>query len=84
MSGLFLLRLAERQFVGLLFQLPPRNTRLLFNAVPARLRRAIKRYRLRHATTSSVLLQKKQTRPSLRSGKKCKGLKSKRAKGNKY
>jgi hypothetical protein len=27
LSGLFLLRFAERQFAGLLFQLPPRSTR---------------------------------------------------------
>jgi hypothetical protein len=29
LSGLFLLRLAERQFLGLLFQEPPRSTRRL-------------------------------------------------------
>lgn len=28
LPGLFLLRLAERTFLGLLFQLPPRMTRL--------------------------------------------------------
>ena len=29
LSGVFLLRLAERRFVGLLFQEPPRSTRFL-------------------------------------------------------
>ena len=28
LSGVFLLRLADRKFAGLLFQLPPRSTRL--------------------------------------------------------
>jgi hypothetical protein len=28
LSGVFLLRMAHRQFLALLFQLPPRNTRL--------------------------------------------------------
>ena len=35
LSGLFLLRLAARQFLGLLFHEPPRNTRL-FNRIPIR------------------------------------------------
>ena len=34
--GLFLLRLAERRFLGLLFHEPPRRTRLLNDACPLR------------------------------------------------
>ncbi len=34
LSGLFLLRLAERQFLGLLFQEPPRSTRRLCGPDP--------------------------------------------------
>lgn len=34
--GLFLLRLAERRFLGLLFHEPPRRTRLLNDACPFR------------------------------------------------
>jgi len=30
LSGAFLLRLAERRFLGLLFQVPPRSTRRAF------------------------------------------------------
>ena len=37
LSGLFLLRYAARQFLALLFQDPPRNTRGLFGAGPAAL-----------------------------------------------
>jgi len=33
-SGLFLLRLAERMFLALLFQEPPRNTRPRFQPTP--------------------------------------------------
>jgi len=33
--GLFLLRLAERRFLGLLFHEPPRRTRLLNDACPS-------------------------------------------------
>ena len=35
LSGVFLLRFAERQLVGLLFQAPPRRTRL-FNRIPSK------------------------------------------------
>jgi len=38
LSGLFLLRLAERQFAGLLFHDPPRSTRRLFGPNPLGLR----------------------------------------------
>jgi hypothetical protein len=38
LSGLFLLRLAERQFHGLLFQDPPRSTRRLNSPDPLGLR----------------------------------------------
>jgi len=34
LSGVFLLRLAERQFVGLLFHDPPRSTRRHFGPAP--------------------------------------------------
>jgi hypothetical protein len=34
LSGAFLLRFAERQFLALLFQLPPRRTRAEAMAVP--------------------------------------------------
>ena len=34
LSGLFLLRFAERQFLGLLFQDPPRSTRRLYSPNP--------------------------------------------------
>ena len=34
LSGLFLLRFAERQFLGLLFQEPPRSTRRLYSPNP--------------------------------------------------
>jgi hypothetical protein len=34
-DGLFLLRFADRQFVGLLFHEPPRNTRQLFGPAPS-------------------------------------------------
>ena len=36
LSGVFLLRLAERRFVGLLFQEPPRSTRFLRTCRPSR------------------------------------------------
>jgi hypothetical protein len=34
LPGSFLLRLAERQFLALLFQLPPRRTRLVYGLAP--------------------------------------------------
>ena len=40
LSGLFLLRLAERQFLGLLFQEPPRSTRRLCSPDPLGLQTA--------------------------------------------